>query len=178
MSAQSEELPQQSPEHPPWQASGELGELLAKMDAACKRSQAVFEPLSAEQMNWRPPNGTHTPRWNVEHMRGTQLRFFSQIYAAIDPELHREIDLNPEQMPPDYEPAHPEWTGADEARFMGQVNQYVQSFAYLLEDLDLEAKAPGSRWKLRGLLVQMERHFDEHTANVRKKMELPEWPSE
>ena len=148
------------------------------MRASCAASQEVFRPLSAAQMNWRPPNGTHTPRWNVEHMAGRQLLFFSQIYAAIEPETHRVVDINPEQMPPDYVAAHPEWSGEDEARLMLQVSQYVQGYAHLLEGLDLDARAPGSRWTLRGLLKQMDRHFDEHTANVQKKFELPDWPSE
>lgn len=161
-----------------WEATGELAGLLKAMRASCERSSKVYRRLSAAQMNWQPPNGTHTPRWNSEHLMGRQLLFFSQIYAAIDPERHEVIDLNPKQMPTDYLAAHPEWSGADEADWMLRVSDYVQAHAYLLEDLDLDAKAPGSRWKLRALLKQMDRHFTEHTANVVKKMELPEWPAE
>ena len=175
-SAAALELPDAPGEAP--QPRGELAELLGKMDAACRASQEVFRPLSAAQLNWRPPNGTHTPRWNAEHMTGRQLLFFSQIYAAIDPETHRAIDLNPEQMPPDYAAAHPEWTGKEEAEQMRRANEYVLGFAHLFEGLDLDAPAPGSRWTPRGLLEQMARHFNEHTANVKKKFELPEWPAE
>lgn len=170
-------LPQPDESHVEREAEGELGKLLDKMAESCKASQEVFEPLSVEQMSWRPPNGTHTARWNVEHMAGCQLLFFSQIYAEIDPEHHEEVDINPEQMPPDYVAAHPDWSGEQEAELMRRVNAYVMGHAYLLEGLDLDEKAPGSRWVLRGLLEQMERHFDEHTENVRKKMELPEWPA-
>lgn len=183
-------------DYKPWQPTGELAALLGKMDAACRASQAVFAPLTAEQLNWRPPDGTHTPRWNAEHMMGRQLGFFSQIYAAIanqpssvppnirvDEETIKEhytifthIDLNPKQMPDDYAPAHPDWDGAEEARGMQRANAYVRRFAYLLDGLDLDAKAPGSFWTPRRLLKQMDRHFGEHTANVEKKFELDGWP--
>ena len=170
----------------PWQPAGELAELMKAMDKSCRASQQVFAPLSANQMNWRPPNGTHTPRWNTEHMMGRQLGFFSQIFAAADHQTFSEIDpnwspmspidLNPKQMPADYQPAHPNWDGAEEARQMQRANSYVQRFAYLLDGIDLDEQAPGSRWKLRGLLKQMDRHFTEHTANVQKKFELEGWP--
>lgn len=165
-------------DYKPWKPQAELGDLLSKMDVACKASQEVFAPLSAQQMSWRPPNGSHTPRWNTEHMMGRQLGFFSQIYATIEPETFSRIDLNPKQMPPDYEPAHDEWNGAEEARQMERANAYVRRFAYLLDGIDLDARAPGSRWTLRGLLKQMDRHFGEHTANVEKKFELEGWPTE
>lgn len=165
-------------DYEPWQPTGELATLLDKMDTACKESQQVFAKLSTEQMNWRPPNGTHTPRWNAEHMMGRQLGFFTQIYAAIEPETFTHIDLNPKQMPDDYQAAHPDWDGAEEARQMQRASAYVRRFAYLLEGLDLDAKAPGSFWTPRRLLKQMDRHFGEHTANVVKKMELESWPAE
>ena len=161
----------------PWQPTGELASLMQKMDASCQASQKVFAPLSARQMSWQPPNGTHTPRWNTEHMMGRQLLFFSQIYAAIDPTF-APIDLNPKQMPTDYRPAHDDWTGAEEARQMQRANAYVRRFGYLLEGTDLDARAPGSRWTLRRLLKQMDRHYSEHTANVTKKFDLEGWPRE
>lgn len=164
-------------DHKPWQPAGELATLLDKMDVACQASQGVFAPLTANQMNWRPPNGSHTPRWNTEHMLGRQLGFFSQIYADIDPAF-KHIDLNPKQMPDDYQVAHADWTGGEEARQMQRANAYVRRFAYLLDGVDLDATAPGSRWKLGALLKQMDRHFAEHTANVKKKFELEGWPAE
>lgn len=171
-------LPEPPLDQRDWQASGELGRLLTAMRSAREATQRVFAPLTAEQLNWRPPNGTHTPRWNAEHLAGRQLLFFSQIYAKLDPDRHRVIDLNPAQMPPDYKPAHPDWAGTEEAAWMEKVGEYVQGHAYLLEGLDLNARAPGSRWKLRALLKQMDRHYDEHTANVVKKFELEGWPKE
>lgn len=161
----------------PWQPADELAGLLDRMDAACRNSQEVFVPLSVEQMNFRPANGTHTPRWNVEHMLGRQLGFFSQIYAARQPDAFALIDLNPAQMPADYQAAHSDWTGADEAHQMHRANAYVRRFAYLLDDLPLDERAPDSFWTPRRLLAQMERHFNEHTANVVAKFELPDWPN-
>ncbi|MCO8122273.1 DinB family protein [Stieleria sp. TO1_6] len=159
----------------PWQAPNELQSLLNGMQASCRRSQEVFAKLSVEQMNFKPANGTHTPRWNCEHMMGRQLLFFSQIYHAVDPTIP-VMDLNPKQMPPDYRAAHADWDGQEEARQMERVNEFTLRFAYLLDGLELDSKAPESRWTLRGLLVQMERHYDEHTANTVKKSELPGWP--
>ena len=161
----------------PWKPTGDLAELLDKMETACRDSQKIFASLSAKQLNWSPPNGTHTPRWNAEHMMGRQMLFFSQIYAAKD-SAFQAIDLNPQQMPPDYQAAHPDWDGAEEARQMKRANAYVRRFAYLLDGVDLDARAPGSRWKLRALLRQMDRHFNEHTKNVEKKRGLPGWPAQ
>jgi hypothetical protein len=110
-------------------------------------------------------------------MMGRELGFFSEIYAELDPELVK-IDLNPAQMPPDYVAAHPDWTGAEEARQFERVSEFTRRFSYLLADLELDEQAPGSRWILPGLLEQMERHYGEHTANVKKKFELPDWPTQ
>lgn len=160
----------------PFELSTELAELFSKKEAACRESRELFVKLSIEQMNFRPTNGTHTPRWNTEHMMGRELLFFSQIYHAVDPAIP-VMDLNPRQMPDDYEMAHPDWTGAEEARQMERVEAFTRRFAYLLDGLDLDQKAKGSKfWTLRALLKQMERHYGEHTANVRKKIQLDDWP--
>jgi hypothetical protein len=160
----------------PYEMSDELKELFAKKEAACQASQKFFAGLSAEQMNFKPENDTHTPRWNPEHMMGRELLFFSQIYHAVDPTIP-VMNLNPKQMPKDYKFAHPDWTGAEEARQMHRVEAFTRRFAYLLDGMDLDKKAKGSRfWTPRKLLKQMERHYSEHTANVKKKMELPGWP--
>lgn len=161
-----------------WQADGRLAELFKAMAEASAASREVFEPLSAEQLNWRPPNGTHTARWNAEHMAATQLLFFSQIYAAIDPDRHEVVRINPKQMPDDYEPAHPDWDGEQQTARMKAISDYVQGHAYLLEGLDLDKEAPGSRWKLGALLKQMDRHYGEHTANVKKKFDVEGWPQQ
>lgn len=54
----------------PWQMPDSLSGLFAAMEKANEDSQAVFSNLSANQMNFKPANGTHTPRWNSEHMMG------------------------------------------------------------------------------------------------------------
>ncbi|KAA5539096.1 DinB family protein [Roseiconus nitratireducens] len=160
----------------PWKMPERLAELFAAMDQACEQSQQVFAPLTAAQLNFRPANGTHTPRWNAEHMMGRQLLFFSQIYHQVDPSVP-VMDLNPKQMPPDYVAAHPKWDGAEEARQMQRVSNFCRRFAYLLEGIEVQQKAPGSRWpSLQALLVQMQRHYQEHTANTVKKFDLPDWP--
>jgi hypothetical protein len=87
----------------------DLSELFAKKEQECKKSRDVFAALSVKQLNFRPSNGTHTPRWNTEHMMGRELLFFSQIYHAVDVSIPI-MDLNPKQMPPDYRPAHSEWS--------------------------------------------------------------------
>ncbi|HJQ79927.1 MAG TPA: MBL fold metallo-hydrolase [Lacipirellulaceae bacterium] len=161
----------------PWQPSGELAELFERKDAASRASAAVFRPLSANQMNFRPSDGTHTPRWNAEHMMGRELSFFTQIFAQRDPAI-APIDLNPAQMPPDYEAAHADWSGDEEARQIERVGALVRRFGYLFDGMDLDERAPNSRWTLRRLFQQMERHYGEHTANVKKKFELSDWPQE
>lgn len=160
----------------PWSMPADMETLFTAMEAASKKSQAVFAKLSVEQMNFKPENGTHTPRWNSEHMMGRQLGFFSQIYHQVDESIPM-IDLNPKQMPPDYEFAHPQWNGAEEARQTERVAAFARRFAYLLDGMKLADQAPGSRWpSLAALLKQMERHYGEHTENTIKKFELPGWP--
>lgn len=163
--------------HRPWKMPAELAGLFKEMEKSNADSQKVFAKLSAKQLNFRPANGTHTPRWNTEHMMGRQLLFFSQIYNAQDSTIP-VIDLNPKQMPPDYVAAHPEWNGTEEARQTQRVSEFTRRFAYLLADIDLDKKAPGSRWKLRALLKQMDHHYSEHTANTIKKFDLPGWPKD
>lgn len=155
----------------------EMETLFKAMEDSLAASQKVFEPLTTEQMNFRPANGSHTPRWNVEHLGGRQAQFFSELFHAVNPDIP-VINVNPKQMPEDYKFAHPERTGAEEAQWMGQVNDYCRRYAYLLADMDLDAKPPAGRWpSLRKLLTVMDRHYDEHTGNVVKKFDLPGFPS-
>ncbi|MCA9132871.1 MAG: DinB family protein [Planctomycetales bacterium] len=161
----------------PWTMPAELSELFQEKERACENSQGTFAKLSAKQLNFRPKNGTHTPRWNAEHMMGRELLFFSQIYAKQETAIV-PLDLNPKQMPPDYVAAHPDWDGREEARQLQRVSAFSRRFAYLLAKLDLDQTAPGSYWTPRGLLQQMRKHYAEHTANVVKKFQLPGWPKE
>ena len=162
----------------PWSMDAALGDLFDKKEAACKSSRAVFKELSVNQLNFRPSNGTHTPRWNTEHMMGRELLFFSQIYHAMDSNIPI-LDLNPKQMPPDYRPAHEDWTGLEESMQMERVESFTRRFAFLLNGMDLNKTAKGSAfWSPKALLKQMEAHYKEHTANVVKKKDLPDWPKD
>ena len=81
-------------------------------------------------------------------------------------------------MPKDYTFAHSDWSGAEEAAQMMRVEAFTRRFAYLLDGMDLDKKASGSKfWTPRKLLKQMERHYNEHSANVVKKMDLDGWPA-
>lgn len=154
-----------------------MEDLMQAKEVACRSSQKVFEKLSTNQMNFRPSNGSHTPRWNTEHMMGRELLFFSQIFHAQDSSIPI-IDLNPKQMPPDYVAKHADWSGWEEAQQMERVLAFTRRFAYLMQNLPLAEKPAGSHWQLRALLQQMDRHYSEHTANVEKKFELDDWPRE
>ncbi len=156
--------------------SDELGALFEQKEKSCAQSRAVFSSLSIEQMNFVPDDGSHTPRWNTEHMMGRELLFFSQIYHSIDPSIP-VMNLNPKQMPKNYIAAHRDWTGHEEALLTLQVEAFSRRFAYLMADLPLDEKTRGSKmWSPRGLLEQMNRHYHQHTENVKKKMKLKNWP--
>ena len=160
----------------PWKMSDELKLLFAKKEASCQTSRAMFAKLSVNQLNFKPGDGSHTPRWNTEHMMGRELLFFSQIYHAADPRI-TVMNLNPRQMPNQYAFAHPAWSGAEEAAQTKRVQAFTRRFAYLLDGMDLDQKAKGSRfWTPRGLLEQMERHYKQHSDNVIKKTKLENWP--
>ena len=160
----------------PYQMSKPLADLFAKKEAACEKSRSVFAKLSVDQMNFKPANGTHTPRWNSEHMMGRELVFFSQIYHAVDPEVP-VMNLNPAQMPSKYKFAHEDWTGQEEALQTQRVEAFTRRFAYLLDGMSLNKRAKGSRfWTPKSLLAQMQRHYKEHTDNVVDKMKLEGWP--
>lgn len=160
----------------PWNMPEPLEELFQGKEKAVDRAKTLFGGLSVRQLNHTPSNGTHMARWNAEHTLGRELGFFSQIYASIDPMIPH-VDLNPKQMPSEYAPAHADWTGAQEARQIERVVSFTRRFAYLLDGKGLDEELKGSNWTLRGLLLQMEKHYDEHAANVKKKSVLPDWPA-
>jgi hypothetical protein len=161
-----------------WMMDDMLAGLFQQKEFACRSSRAVFAELTVNQMNFLPSNGSHTPRWNAEHMMGRELLFFSQIYHAANPAIP-VMDLNPKQMPADYRAAHPDWTGLEESLQMERVEAFTRRFAFLLEGMELDKTAKGSSfWTPRRLLRQMNIHYTEHTANVVKKKALPEWPKD
>ena len=153
----------------------ELADLFAAKENAAGAAMEVFARLSVDQMNHRPGNGTHTPRWNAEHMMGRELGFFTAIYAGLNSSIG-PLDMNPAQMPDKYRAVHPDWTGAEEARQIQRAQQLTRRFAYLLAKLDLDDTPEQSSWTLRGLFNQIDGHYRAHTANVRKKFELSDWP--
>ncbi len=161
-----------------WTMDETLADLFAKKESACKSSRAVFSQLSLSQMNFKPSNGTHTPRWNSEHMMGRELLFFSQIFHAVDPNI-QIMDLNPKQMPAAYQARHADWTGLEESNQMERVEAFTRRFGYLLEGMELDKTAKGSSfWTPRALLKQMDAHYTDHTANVVKKKDLSDWPAD
>jgi L-ascorbate metabolism protein UlaG (beta-lactamase superfamily) len=164
-------------DYQPWVMPTELAELFAEKDAANARARAVFEPLSVAQMNHRPSDASHTPRWNAEHLMGAELEIFSRLYNSVDPSFP-VIDLRPLQMPEDYVAAHPDWDGAEEARQLERVALLVRRHAHLLRDIDLDEPFGDDSMTLRGALELMAHHYGEHAANVRKKFALPDWPRE
>ena len=164
----------------PWKMPPDLAALFEKKESASRESQAVFRALSADQLNHKPSNGTHTPRWNAEHMAGTELLVMSSILSPRDSSI-TVINLMPAQMPPDYTPAHPDWGGPEQAAYMQRVEDFSRRFAYLLDGASLDELpegAPRFFKSLRGFLEKMADHFAEHTANVKEKFDLPDWPKE
>jgi len=165
-------------DHEPWEMPEELAALFEAKEASSDASSEVYRPLRPEQLNHRPSNGTHTPRWNAEHTLATELLVFSSIYSEIDPAMPL-INLMPAQMPPQYEPAHPDWHGLDEVMQMRRVQEFTRRFAYLLDGLPLDELpegAPRFMGSLRGVFERMAEHYPEHAANVREKFELADWP--
>ena len=166
-----------------WAMPAALAQAFERKEAANAASQAVFAPLSIAQMDFVPGNGTHTPRWNPEHMDATERLFFSRIYHSVDPEIP-VMDQRPKQMPDQYTPAHPQWIGAEEARHMQRTQAYSRRFAYLLEAPPTVPDTPASIRRNRlfknplELLALMHRHYGEHTAHVKKKMALDHWPAQ
>lgn len=173
-------LAQLKPFDPPETAAklpSETAELFKKMRSSTAANAKVYAALSTDQMNFSPADGSHTPRWNAEHISASQLRFFSQIYHELDPNVP-VMDWAPKQMPADYKAAHPKWTGKKEAKRMIAVDDFCQRYAYLLAEVDLDSKPPVTFWtSYRALLTKLAGHSTEHTANVKKKMTASDWPT-
>lgn len=162
----------------PWEMPAELAALFDAKEAAFNKSMETFGGLRTDQLDHRPSNGTHTPRWNIEHMLSAELIFFSSVYSKVDPAI-APIQIFPQQMPPDYIPSHPGWDAKAEVRQAQRVRDFTRRFAYLLDGMPLDALpegAPRFAGDLRGLFKLTEDHWGEHTANVRAKFELEDWP--
>ncbi len=162
----------------PWQMPDAMKQLYDDLDATSRRFTPVFEELSVNQMNHKPANGTHTPRWNIEHMASRQMFFITAAYYAADARFPH-IQLDPKQMPPDYVARHPDWDGAEEARRVYRTNAFLRRFAYLYHDRDLDAPiAEGGRIRFAPIMRQVTRHWGLHTPNVQDKMKQDDWPAE
>lgn len=164
--------------HEPWEMPADLADLFRAKEVAAAAAAEEYAALSANQLNHRPSNATHTPRWNAEHTAGTELLVMSAMLNAVDDSIPI-IRETPAQMPPDYAPAHPEWEGPEQAREMQRIQDFSRRFAYLLDGLPLDELpdgAPRFFGSLRGYLEKMADHYAEHVANVRMKYDLPDWP--
>lgn len=149
-----------------------------ELATAVESSAKVFEKLSPQQMNHRPANGSHTPRWNAEHNRGVQWKFFSQIYHELDSTVD-VVNEMPKQKPDDYQAKHADWTGKQEADHTRKMMAFCIEKSGLLSDLQLDQKAPNNRWPTLGAFMdKMIDHHGEHTANVVKKFDAADWPNE
>lgn len=160
--------------------SPETRKLFMDLKKAAEASADVFAALSVEQLNFRPANGTHTPRWNAEHMAAVHESFFSRLYHSIDDRI-KVINDFPKQMPDDYKAAHPTWDGEKEAGRIRRAEAFARRYAYLLKDTDMTADLekgilPGFFKTPESLLKIVAGHYGEHTANVKKKFDAEGWP--
>lgn len=162
----------------PWSMPQDMAALYDAMDAEGRKWSKVFEPLSVRQMNHKPVNGTHTPRWNIEHMASREMFFITAAYHAADPRFPH-IRLDPQQMPPDYVARHPDWDGMEEARRVYRTSAFLRRFAYLYHGRSLEQRiSADSRIRFAPIMRQVTRHWAEHSNNVLDKMKLDDWPEE
>ena len=156
--------------------------LVNQLAKATEESAKVFEPMSVEQLGFRPADGSHTPRWNAEHLRGAALMFVSKYYHSLDERIE-VIERMPKQMPDDYQPAHPGWDGQKEAEALREAKGFVRRYAYLLKDVDMDAEVdagilPPFFKTPRALFSGLAGHYKEHTDNVKKKFDAEGWPAD
>jgi len=159
----------------PWKMPKELAQLFEQKEKVARQVKADYARLSVKQLNHKPSDGSHTPRWNVEHIMARELGFLSAIYSHLNPMI-LPIDLNPPQTPPQYQPAHPDWTGDEEARQIERTQAFSRRFAYLLNGLELSDTPKDSPWPLRELFTRMSEHYLHHTNKLPTKFKLPDWP--
>ncbi|MHC4443495.1 MAG: MBL fold metallo-hydrolase [Planctomycetota bacterium] len=153
-------------------------EMVKALSTMRKTRQVMVDRLgqvSKAQLDHKPANGTHTIRWNFEHTTGRELKFFSEVYHVLDPEIP-VIDWNPAQMPPDFKPRYPEWNTVEMVRHVQRVGAFTDRFSYLLADIPVEKKIKGTRFSVRSLSDLMVRHYRDHTAKAVSKFTLSDWP--
>ena len=155
----------------------ELAQLFGQKEKVARQVEADYARLSVRQLNHKPSDGTHMPRWNAEHIMGRELGFFSNIYSHRSPMI-LPIDLNPPQTPPEYQPRHPDWTGDEEARQIERTQAFTRRFAYLLNGIEPNQTPKGSPWPLKKLFDQMAHHYQYHTNKLPPKFKLLDWPKD
>lgn len=165
----------------PWRMPDEMAVLEARATESSRAAQKLIRSMTERQLDHRPADGTHTVRWNAEHMMSAELFFFTSAYEAIDESIPK-IALFPEQKPADYRPANPRWTPAEEARQMERARALVRRFAYLLDGLPLDELPEGAPRFLRSLEGMWRQpaaeHYAHHAEMIREKSNLPDWPTD
>jgi len=160
----------------PFEAEPELGALLDAMTASATTAARAFAPLTVEQLNHVPADGTHSPRWNPEHMAGQQIFSFLQFFSTKDSAFRIE-DPRPAGTPAKYVAKNPDWTAQEVVREIERTQEFAMRFAYLLAEIDLDAKPESGGWSLSTMLKRMQWHWGHHTGKLPSKMALPDWPS-
>lgn len=155
----------------------EVKRALAAMRADRRAMIDELGKLSRRQLDHKPSDGTHTIRWNFEHTTGRELKFFSQVYRAIDPEIP-VIDWNPAQMPPDYRLRNPGWDTAEMVRHVQRVGAFTQRFSYLFADEPVDKKIEPTRFSVRSLTELMVGHYQNHTTKAVLKFDVADWPKQ
>lgn len=161
----------------PWTPTDVISTGLARVAAARESLARTVEGLSATQLDHQPADGSHTVRWNAEHTAGSEATFFSIVLRDSAPDFPT-LRLSPPQRVSDYIPSNPGFSPREEADHLRRVGALVERFAYILADVDpASERYPVFFRSLNGLFDLLERHYNQHHDNVRKKFEASDWPS-
>lgn len=150
-------------------------EAIASMETDRQAFIDALGKVTKEQLDHQPSDKTHTIRWNFEHTTATEIGFFSQVYHALDPNFP-VINIRPAQMPPDYQPRHPDWDTAEMVRHVQRVAAFTKRFSYLLADTPADLKIEGTRFSVQSLTKLMVGHYKNHASKAVLKFKLPDWP--
>ncbi len=160
-----------------WTPTDAIASGLARVSAARESLARTIEGLSPAQLDHHPADDSHTVRWNGEHTAGAEATFFSIVFRDSSPDFPM-LRLSPPQRVGDYSPANPEFSPREEAEHLRRVGALVERFAYILADVDpATERYPVFFRSINGLFDLLERHYNQHHDNVRKKFEAADWPS-
>ena len=161
----------------PWKPADAIATGLARVAAARESLARTIQGISAAQLDHQPADGSHTVRWNGEHTAGSEAIFFSIVLRDSAPDFPM-LRLSPPQRVSDYSPANPEFSPREEAEHLHRVGALVERFAYILADVDpASERYPVFFRSINGLFELLERHYNQHHDNVKKKFEAADWPS-